>query len=485
MTDSGRTIRHAGLLIVQRGFHLAAAALFALMVPRVMGPFEFGRYALIMSVALWFAMSSGLGATSMMTRIAPAFVARDDRASLGKLLTNLLALRAMTGMAAAVLYLLLTKGWFPELDLVALVFVAGAVWSRTVANPCYSLFLGLNQASRWGLGDLLRRWLTLGFTLIGFMLAGLRGACLGVLGANVIVLLVGFWWGRPYLRWSELRPDLPFLKPFLRIGAPFAAGNLLLALAQRSGEPLVRLITTSYSQVGYFSVAYDGFLAGAHAIWQIMLAFAPLLVTMRAQDRLDDVRRWLERLVTLAVVVSAFALMATLFLAGDLVPLVLGPAYSPVAIHLVPMALALVALSIGCAGRVTALVVDRPSVSATAAGLEIAMFWGLGSILTARYGSLGACIAAAAATTTYATFVTWRMRREIRYSLGAALRALLFAATVMPLAWLPVSTPMRVALFGVAAAGYTVLIFAGRVLRPDDLAGMIRIVRRGGRAAVE
>jgi O-antigen/teichoic acid export membrane protein len=478
VSDPARTIRHAGLLLLQRGFHLAAAALFAVMVPRVMGPSEFGRYALITSVAMWFALASGLGATSMMTRVVPDFVSRNDRDGLARLLTNLLALRAMTGLGSALLYLLITTGWFPELDAVALVFVAASVWSRTVANPCYSMFLGLDQASRWGLGDLVRRWLTLAFTLTGFLLAGIRGACLGVLAANLIVLGFGLWWARAYVSWSQVRPDLQFIRPFLRIGAPFAAGNVLLALAQRSGEPLVRAATLNYAEVGYFGVAYDIFLAGAHAVWQLTLAFAPLLVALRGQDRLPEVHRWLERLLTLAVVVSSFGVIGALFLAGDLMPLVLGPAFQPVAANLVPMALALVALSIGCAGRVSALVLDRPDVSATAAALEIAVFWTLGWILAGRYGGFGACVAAALATFSYAAYVTWRMRREVPYSLGPALRALAFAAIVAPLAWLPADAPLRLALFAAAASGYAGLITIGRVVGRDDVAAIARAWRR-------
>lgn len=142
-----------------------------------------------------------------------------------------------------------------EQDVVAAVFVAGGVLARTIGNLCFSLFLGLNQAARWGLGDLLRRWLTLAITLAVFPYAGLRGACLAYLIANVIVTAYGVVKTTAFLDWSRLDLTARYLSPYLRIGTYFAAGNLLLALVHRSGETLVRLTTDDYVQVGFYGAA--------------------------------------------------------------------------------------------------------------------------------------------------------------------------------------------------------------------------------------
>ena len=120
---------------------------------------------------------------------------------------------------------------------------------------CFSLFLGLNQAARWGLGDLARRTLTLGGVLVGYPMAGLRGACAGLLAANLVVLIAGLVGVRPYLRWSAIDFRREYLGPYLKIGTSFAAGNLLLGLAQHSGETVVRMASDDYAQVGFFGAA--------------------------------------------------------------------------------------------------------------------------------------------------------------------------------------------------------------------------------------
>lgn len=140
--DAAQTLRNAGWLLAQRGLHVAGAALFAVLVPRLMGPETFGRYALLTSVSLWFALLSGLGAVSLMTRSIPQFRAANDEAGTAKLATNLLVVRAATGLAAGAAYFTFVAVVFGELDAIAALLVAGARCSSgrwpTCASPSSS-----------------------------------------------------------------------------------------------------------------------------------------------------------------------------------------------------------------------------------------------------------------------------------------------------------------------------------------------------------
>ena len=80
--DTTVATRNARWVMVQRGSQIAGAVLFALIVPRWMGPDEFGRYALVTSISMSFALLSSMGAVSMMTRAVPGFVLRQDLAGL-------------------------------------------------------------------------------------------------------------------------------------------------------------------------------------------------------------------------------------------------------------------------------------------------------------------------------------------------------------------------------------------------------------------
>lgn len=478
--EASAALRNAGWVAAQRGFQIVIGVIFALLVPRLMGPEVFGEYALVTSVSLWFALVSGLGVASMMTRTVPAFVDRGDTAGLQKLVSSLLVLRVGTGVIAGALYLALTTVWLRDVDVVALIFMAGAVFCRTAGNISFALFLGLNQAGRWGFGEALRRTLQMIFVVSGFSVAGLRGACAGWFAANAVVLFVGLWMSRAYLsfRWSALRPDRRFLSPILRTGAYFAGGNILLAVSERTGEALVHLTTQNFVEVGYFGVAYAMYSAGAQGLWHVAVAFAPVLILWNGRGLHDASRQWTERLLAWMTVAAVTGVIAVL-LVGDLaVATLFGAAFQPAARNLLPLAIAFLSLVIGSVGRLQALIDDRPGVSATASGIELVTFWATGLVLASGAGSFGACVAVLAGATLSAGYFTWRFRDERRYSLRPAAMAVLWAVPVLPLAWFKTSWPTEMLLLGIALTVYGAALLITRVVTLGELARFRSSLRR-------
>jgi len=475
--EASAALRNAGWVVAQRGFQIGVGALFTLLVPRLMGPQAFGQYALVTSVSLWFALLSGLGSASMMTRSVPPFVLRGDRAGLQKLVSSLFVVRAGTGLLAGALYLALTAFWLRDLDIVALAFMSGAIFCRTTGNIFFSLFLGLNQAGRWALGDAIRRALMLVFVVAGFSVAGLRGACAGWFAANAIVLAVGMWMSRAHLRWSVMRPDRRFLLPFLRTGMYFAGGNLLLSVSQHTGETLVHLTTQNFVEVGYYGVAYGMYAAGAQSLWHLAMAFAPLLMLWNGRGECVAAGEWLERLLAWMTVLAVAGVMVVL-LTGDLVvALVLGPEYLPAVRNFAPLAIAFIPVGVNSVGRLQALVADLPGISAQAAGVELVTFWTTGLLLATGAGSLGACLAVLAGATLNAAYLSWRLRGELPYSHRPAARAVLLALPTLPLAWFHTSWPIELLLLGAALAAYAGLLLGTRVVTPGELTALWRSLR--------
>lgn len=477
MTESHETARNAGWVIAQRIMHVVGATAFALVVPRMMGPTVYGRYALLISVSTWFAVVSGLGAVSLMTRTVPHLLAAGDTGGVKKLVTNLLALRVGTGLLSALTYFAIITVALREPDRVAAWYVAAGVLARTIGNLSFSLFLGLNQAARWGLGELLRRWLTLAVTVIVFPLAGLRGACLAFLLANVLVTAYGLVKTSPYLDWSSLDVTRRYLSPYLRTGTYFALGNLFLALVHRSGETLVRLATGDYAQVGFFGAAYSIYLTGANALWQFGLAFAPHLVAVLHRGDRDRVVNVVEQLLKWMTIGAALCTLAVLFVGSNLVPLVLGPAYGPVTRNLIPLTIALFVLSIGSVGRLISLTVDRPGTAAVAAALEIGSFWIIGVFTTIAMGSFGASLAALAGSILYAAVISWRMRQELPYSLATAAGTGAIAVVFVPLAMLKGEWTTNTLLFIVAIAGYVFCLFRLRIITIAEVLQVGQLLR--------
>jgi len=476
-SEADAALRNASWVMAQRGLQIVIGVLFALLVPRLMGPQVFGQYALITSVSLWFGLLSGLGLISMMTRSVPSFIARGDGPGLQKLVSSLLALRVGLGLGAGACYLALTTFWLRDMDVVALAFMAGAVCARTVGNICFALFLGLNQAGRWGLGELLRRSLTLVGVLIGFSFAGLRGACAGWFAANVLVLVIGVWMAREHIRWSQMWPDRTFLTPFLRTGAYFAGGNILLAISHRTGETLVHLTTRDFTEVGFFAVAYGVCSAGTQALWHLAISFAPLLMHWNERGERGTSAAWIERLLAWMTVAAVAGILAIVFIGDLAITWALGTEYLPATRGLLPLGLAFLATSVSSVGRLQALVSNRPGVSAVAAGIELAAFWGIGLVLAGGAGSLGACLAVLAGSTLNAVYVSWCLRHELPFSHRPAASAATLGLLVLPLVWFATSWALQLTLFGVALAIYAALLLGMRVVTVAELMGLARSLR--------
>ena len=477
IADAKFAVRNVWLILAQRGLHVVAGVLFAVLIPRLMGPETFGRFALVTSVSLWFALFSGMNSAQIMGRFVPELALQEDGENLQKFFGNLLVVRIANGVASAGLYFLLTALWFQELDTVVLALIAGSVLVRTVAKLTFALFLGLNLAARWALGDTLRRWLSLALLIPGFYYGGLRGACLSLLVTEIVVLAIGLRWAGPHFSWSQLRLDTHYLAPYLKFSLYFFAGNMLLTASQRSGEMLVRVITGDYVEVGYFGVAYRGYLLVYQSMWQLAMAFAPLFTILLIRGKVEELKQWSERLLKWTAVAGVLAVYGALLLGNDLVPLALGAAYGPVAANLPPLMAALVMMGLGSVARLLSLTYDRAGVAVTASLVQLLSFWAIGAILVISRGSLAASLAVLASSMLYAVYFTWRMRRVVRYPLRNWMLTVALGGLFFPLVLFRSTLVVNGSLYVAFVASYAGLLLLLRVVTPGEFAAMRRALR--------
>jgi O-antigen/teichoic acid export membrane protein len=357
-----------------------------------------------------------------------------------------------------------------------MLLLAAAVCVRAPASLCFALYLGLNRAARWGVSDIVRQWGMLLFMLPGFLVAGLRGAALGVLLAELVVFAVGFAGARKYLSWSAMRLDFTGMAPYLKFGFVFWIGDLVLSAFERSGEAMLRALSGDYAQVGYFGVSYSAYVAAAVGVPQVALAFASLLAMLRAEGQMEALREWIERLLTWLSVGAVLVAAAAIMLAGDLVPVVLGQAYRPAAANITVLAISIVMLCLSSVASLSALVFDRPGVTLGAALARLVVFWGLGLLLIPRWGSLGASVAVLGALAGQATYFTMRMRPVVGYSLRRWAAVLGLGLALVPLALLKASFLVNLLLFLVFTAAYVAGLFWLRLVTRSELIALLRAV---------
>ena len=477
MNEAQVTIRNAGFLLTQRGFHILGSLLFAVLVPRLMGPNDYGRYALIISLYFWFMILSDLGFPQIMGRYVPLFILQGEKEKLQKFFSNLLTLSLVSGALSGCFYLLFTSLCLPDLDLFLFLMMATTIFVRAATHPFFTLFLGLNQAALWGMGEIFRHGLTIVTVIIGFYLNGLQGACLGLFLTELVVLSIGIGWGKSYLSWKDLCLDLRYLLPYLRFGFMFFVFNLLATAFQHSGEILIRFFYPDYAQVAYYGLAYDVFHKVSVFIPHLTLAFAPFMVTLLAREETKILKQWIEQLIKWLTVGGVIVFFSVLLLGNDLVLLVLGAAYQPVAINLLPLSLMLCVQVLSNVGILLTIVYNRPKIAVMAAGIRLVAMLIFGPFLIARWGSWGGCLAVLAASVIFTGYLTWRLQGVITYSLQKWALEIVLGLIFLPLLWWQSSWSINVLLYGIFVIGYCTLLLLLRFMTLSEMVAVWRAFR--------
>jgi O-antigen/teichoic acid export membrane protein len=477
VTEKAKTIRNAMWLVVQRFGLIVSGLAFGMIVPRLMGPDVYGRFALMMSLGAWSVAIIDLGFGQILSRYVPAHALDPDRKNILKLFGNLLVIRLFVGVAVAVAYGVGMRLFLHDIDRLALLAISVVILLFSMSEVIFQLFLGLNRAARWGAGNLLRRWLLVFFVPAGFVIGGLKGAAFGVLLADLSVLIAGACWAGPYFSREGLRVDFSSLLSKLRFGLVFFAGGLLLTAFRNTGAAIVRFVTDDYAQVGFFGISFSVYLAGDAGIAQVAQSFIPFLSSLAARRENDALRLWVERFLRGMTAISVPAVFGAFFLARQAVPLVFGPAYRPAAANLEVMSLALVAFIPGHVANLMSVVLERPGASLSAAGVRLAVFWLVGILLVAWRGSFGVCLAIFAAAIVFSVFITVRIRKTFVYSLGKWALAILVAVPFLALAAFRSSSWIaNGALFAVATGGYWTLLMKLQVVTVSEIQSVWRAV---------
>jgi O-antigen/teichoic acid export membrane protein len=477
MNEAKVTIRNAGFLLTQRGFHILGSLLFAVLVPRLMGPHDYGRYALITSLYFWFVILSDLGFPQIMGRYVPLFILQGEKEKLQKFFSNLLTLSLVSGALSGCFYLLFTSLCLPDLDLFLFLMMAATIFVRAATHPFFTLFLGLNQAALWGMGEIFRHGLTIVTVIIGFYLNGLQGACLGLFLTELVVLSIGIGWGKSYFSWKDLCLDLRYLLPYLRFGLMFFAFNLLTTAFQHSGEILIRFFYPDYAQVAYFGLAYHVLHTVSLFIPQLTLAFAPFMITLLAQGETKILKQWIEQLIKWLTGGGIIVFFSVLLLGNDLVLLVLGAAYQPVAINLLPLSLMLCVQVLSNVGILLTIVYNCPKIAVMAAGVRLVAMLVFGPLLIARWGSWGGCLAILAASLIFAGYLTWRMQGIVTYSLKKWALAIALGLPFLSLLVWQSSWLVNVVLYGIFVIGYCTLLILLRFITLSEVVAVWRALR--------
>jgi O-antigen/teichoic acid export membrane protein len=475
--------RNIALLVLQRGAQIGGGIVFAALVPRMMGPDTYGRYALVTSLAALIAISSSLGLTNTIGRYVPHFVHVGDVTQLQRIVGNLLTLRIASGAVAAAIYFLLTVLWLHDVDRVVLAVMAATVFAHGLTSYVFALLLGFDDAARWAVSETLRRWLSVALIVPAFVVGGLRGTSVALLTIELVLLSIGIAWSRVRVSRADLRLNMTLLLPYLRFGLLFFATQTLFVAFQASGEPLVRILAGDYEEVSYFTLANGIYLAVAGLFPQLMLAFVPRFTRLHTERAWAELTTLVSHLLTWLTVVGVVALFGALLLGEAAIRVVIGPVYVPAAANLTVLMSALLVLGVSSVTLMLGLVYERPGVALAASSLRLVVFWAVCPLCARWWGaSLGASAAVLVASAAHAALTVWQFRELLGNALRSAGAAAALSLPFVPLVWLGISSLAYVAVYAIFLAVYMALLLRTGLVDRRDIAVVLRAVTARTRA---
>jgi O-antigen/teichoic acid export membrane protein len=391
-----------------KGVEALTLAALVLLVPRALGPADYGAFAVALALATGIATATGIGGPALFARVlAPLEGARRRDVALALALrvgrTRALLVAVLAALAAA--GALLAPG---EPRALHVVLVAAAALLGAAATLLSQLCLGLDRTAAWSLRYPLENGVIVAGALALHAGAGLDGAIAAIALGAAAALVLAAATARPALRGAGARTAaLP--AGALRFARLQAVGGALTQIVHRGAAPACALAGAGAVATGHAAIAAGAALAITYAVLQTMLVALPAAARAHARDpaRAEAMLRrtagWCAGAVVPACAVVALA--AEPLLAGMLGEEFRGGAGT------LRIALAAAALApLWALANQLAAVRERPQAGVVGAAAGATAFAAVALLAVPQAGAGGAAAAmlAGVTATTAATFAALR-----------------------------------------------------------------------------
>ncbi|MEM8620455.1 MAG: hypothetical protein AAGF73_12120 [Actinomycetota bacterium] len=321
---------------------LVTLVALATIVPRVLGPADYGRFAVVLTIVTMVSLALTLGGPTLMTRYVPA-APPDERVPLALALGGrLLVTRAVMLVIGAVAAL--TVAALTSLSLTDTTIAVAASTLHVLATIALLVLLGLGGTTAWASRFPFHNAVLVIAALALYPVGGVTASLIAILIAAVATAVAAVLVAAPVLR-ARPTVDVELPSGALHFGALQAGGAALMQYTHRAGVLAVAIFAGSSIETGYAALAIGLALGATYAVLQVFTVSLPHL-TSRDLDREGTERAEapLRRLALAATALLVPALAVAALLLDWLVPPIFGADYEGAEAAFVP-ALALVALA--------------------------------------------------------------------------------------------------------------------------------------------
>jgi len=393
-----------------KALEIVTQGLLVLLLPRLLGPAEFGRLTLGLAIVTLGSVAISLGAPSAFARFLPAAPA-ERRAGLARTMTLRLAPIRVVQLAIAAgigsSLVLLAPKRFDALDttlvILALAAEVAAILGAQVA-------LGIGRTRLWSFRSAARNAVLLLSVPFLFHLVGPPGVLYGVVLSCFAGLACAGWTSLLLVRRAERGVPIP--EGALRYGAVAGVSAILGQLTYRGPVLATSVLARSAVETGFAALAGSLAMAIMFAVREVFTVSLPELVAHWGRDR-EHAQRVLRRLGWWVEAAFIPAALAGVLLLERGLPLVAGRQFTPAVGALVPILMLLPLLPLPILGWQGAALRLRPEMGLMITAAEVAVFTVAAVLLVPLWGALGATTALFLAVAASSVLTAWRLPTSV------------------------------------------------------------------------
>lgn len=427
-----------------------ASLAFYVVAARELGSEDYGAFIFVLTLAGTLLIGAGFGTEELVARE----VAR-ERGSAGRYLSNVTALKAVTGavLLALALAIVLAGGYDADTRLAALLVGLG-VAAEVTSKSWHAIFQARERLALISACVILQRTLTAAVG-IAWLLAG--GGILAASAAYLLGALAGLVASElAYRRWTPAdrpRPAFADAWALLRGGLPIGVAGLLVVILLKVDILLLSFLSSDH-EVGIYGAAYR-LIEGTQFIpWAFGAAMLPWLARTA-----QPARGYMLGLKLEAAVLAPLALVALCF-AAPIIDTLYGEEFADGAVPLALLAPTIAFYGLQSLSSTVLIARDAPGVFMRVAGVVAVQNIACNAVAIPLWGADGAAAVALSSSVLLATLsITFAARRAgglapVRAFGGVALAGAALAAVALlaPLPALVAAVLALLAYAGVLAA---------------------------------
>ena len=383
------------LTLVAKGTETLTLVALATVIPRALGPSDYGVFAVVLAVVGIVSTSLSLGGPILLSRYVPAAPPSERSALALALALRIARFRASMVASALAVVALLALLAPARLSATAAVFVALALALDVAATLVYQLALALGHPLLWSFRFPLQNTVLVVAALALHAAVGVNGALAAVAIASGTALAVGLGASKTELRPSRPLPPVP--PGALRFGILQGLGGLFVQVALRGNVPLVLLLTSDRAEAGFAALATSLALAATFVVWQVFTVELPRL-SAGASDDPTGVEAAAVRLARIATLVAVPVALVAVVLADPLLTHVLGERFAGVRDPLVPALATLPFAGLTALATQVAALRIRPEIRIRTTGIGAFVFLTVALVAIPQWGATGGTAAFLAGT---------------------------------------------------------------------------------------